>query len=244
MKRVFSDLHLQANSKDKPLTQKLVSKAAELGYKMVATQLTLETKFEEIREAKAICADVGLDFVSRVDLRPGSQEELLSLLRRLRRRFEVICVVCETKEIARQAAKDRRVDLLNFPLLDYRRRFFDRAEAELASASAAGFEVDVKPILVLEGAARVRFLSCLRREVAIAQEFRLPIVVSSGVSEPVLMRKPREVALLSSIFGLTGDAALNAISRNPVEVVGRNRVKLGTGFVAPGIRIIKQGEDC
>jgi len=243
MKRVFTDLHLQANSKNKPLTQKLTSKAAELGYKMVATQLALETKFEEVREVKAICANVGLDFVSRVDLRPRSQEDLLSLLRKLRRRFEVICVVCETKEIARQAAKDRRVDLLSFPLLDYRRRFFDRAEAELASAGAAGFEVDVKPLLVLEGAARVRFLSCLRREVAVAQEFRLPIVVSSGVSEPLLMRKPREVALLSSLFGLSVDSALNAFSRNPAEVVERNREKLGSGFVAPGIRIIKQGED-
>ena len=58
----------------------------------------------------------GLDLASRVDLRPRSQNELVGLLRRLRRRFEIICVLCESKEVARQAAKDRRVDLLNFPL--------------------------------------------------------------------------------------------------------------------------------
>lgn len=243
MKRVFTDLHLQANIKDKTAAQNLINKAAEFGYKMVAMPLSFETKVEEIHKIKAVCADIGLDFVSRINLKPRSQEELLLLLRRLRRRFEIICVLCENKEVARQAAKDHRVDLINFPMLDYRRRFFDRAEAELASASAAGFEVDIKPLLILEDAARVRFLSCLRREVAVALEFHLPITLSSGISEPLLMRKPREVALLSSLFGLTGDAALNAVSRNPFEMVERNRKKLANGFVAPGIRIIKQGEE-
>ena len=85
--------------------------------------------------------------------------------------------------MARQAAKDRRVDLLNFPSLDYHKRFFDRAEAELASGSLTALEVDVKPLLVLEGPSRVRLLMSLRREVAIAREFHVPIVVSSGMAE-------------------------------------------------------------
>jgi RNase P/RNase MRP subunit p30 len=243
MKRVFADLHLRINGKDKAQTQKLMVKAAELGYKQVAVQLAPETRSEEISYLRGSCVDVGLDFVSRVDLRPRSQDELLGLLRKLRRRFEVICVLCETKEVARQAAKDHRVDLLNFPLLDYRRRFFDRAEAELASSCTSGFEIDMKPILVLSGPARVRFLNCLRREVAVALEFRLPVVVSSGVSEPILMRKPREMAILGSLFGLTGDVALDSVSKNPTKLVMRNREKLGTGFVAPGIRVIKRGDN-
>jgi ribonuclease P/MRP protein subunit RPP1 len=244
MKRVFADLHLRVNGKDQAQTQKLIQKAAELGYRQVATQLAPESRPEEISRIKTVCKDMGLDFVSRIDLRPRSQDELVVLLRKMRRRFEVLCVLCETKEVARQAAKDHRVDLLNFPLLDYRRRFFDRAEAELASCGSAGFEVDTKPLLVLEGPARVRFLSCLRREIAVALEFRLPIVVSSGVSEPLLLRKPREVALLSSLFGLSGDASLDAVSHNASELVARNREKLSVGFVAPGIRVVKQGADC
>ena len=244
MKRVFADLHLRINGKDQAQTQKLIQKAAELGYRQVATQLAPESRPEEINRIKTACKEMGLDFVSRIDLRPRSQDELVILLRKMRRRFEVLCVLCETKEVARQAAKDHRVDLLNFPLLDYRRRFFDRAEAELASCGSAGFEVDTKPLLVLEGPARVRLLSCLRREIAVALEFRLPIVVSSGVSEPMLLRKPREIALLSALFGLTGDAALDAVSSNASGLVEANRQKLGAGFVAPGIRVIKQGADC
>jgi ribonuclease P/MRP protein subunit RPP1 len=244
MKRTFADLHLRINSKDPNQTAKLTHKAAELGYKLIAAPLNPETKPEEIRQLKTTCTDLGLDFASRIDLRPRSQNDLLSQLRKYRRRFEVLCGLCETKEIARQAAKDRRVDLLSFPLLDYRRRFFDHAEAELATAGMAGFEVDMKPLLVLEGPARVRFLACLRREIAVALEFHVPIVVSSGVSEAQLMRKPREVALLASLFGLTGVAALDAVSSVPACLVEQNREKLAAGFVAPGIRVVKQGVDC
>lgn len=243
MTRKFSDLHLRVNDKDPAQMTKLAQKAVVLGYKLVGTQLPPETRSEEIQKLRAACAEVDVDFVSRVDLRPRSQNELLNLLRKVRRHFEVLCVLCESKEVARQAAKDHRVDLLNFPLLDYRRRFFDHSEAELASGAAAALEIDVKPILVLTGPPRVRLLSSLRREVSIAREFRLPVVVSSGASELLLLRKPREMAVLASLFGLEGDAALDAVSSVPTGLVERNRQKLSTGFVAPGIRVVKQGKD-
>jgi ribonuclease P/MRP protein subunit RPP1 len=243
MKRTFADLHLRTNGTDPTQTKKLLDKVFELGYTIVATSFSPQAKPEEIRQLRAACSEVGLDFVSRVDLRPHSQNDLLEMLRRLRRRFEVICVSCESKDVARQAAKDHRVDLLSFPFLDARHRFFDRAEAELASCGNAGFEVDVKPLLVLDGPTRVRFLSSLRREVAVALEFHLPVVVSSGVSEPILLRKPRETAALAGLFGLAGEAALDAVSTNPSELVMRNRGKLSAGFVAPGIRVVKQGEN-
>jgi ribonuclease P/MRP protein subunit RPP1 len=243
MKRAFADLHLRVNPKEPLLAPLLVSKAAELGYHVVAVAVSAEAKKSELQALQTQCAEAGLDFVSRVDLYPRNPNDLLNVLRKVRRRFEIVCVMCENKDVARQAAKDRRVDLLSFPLLDYRRRFFDHAEAELASSAVAGYEVDVKPLLVLDGPARVRFLSSLRREVAVALEFHLPLVVSSGVFEPLLLRKPREMALLASLAGLTGVAALDAVSVAPVGLVIRNRDKLSEGFVAPGIRIIKQG-DC
>ncbi len=244
MKRVFADLHLKPNPKDTDQVKKLIAKAAQLGYRYSAVALPPETNAETIRNLKIVAAEVKVDFVSRVDLHPRNQNDLLSMLRKLRRRFEIVSVQCDNKEIARQAAKDRRVDLLSFPSTDYRYRFFDRAEAELASSGAAGFEVDVKPLLVLEGPPRVRFLSTLRRELAVALEFHLPIVLSSGASETVLLRKPRETAMLASLFGLTGSAALDAVSTSPAHMVKVNREKLGANFVAPGIRLIKKGADC
>ena len=123
MKRTYVDLHLKVNFKDLSATQTLLNKAASLGYQMVAVSLPFDARGEEISRLRRQCHDFGIDFVSRTDLRPRSQNELLSALRRLRRRFEIIAVQCENKDVSRHAAKDRRVDLLNFPNLDFRRRF-------------------------------------------------------------------------------------------------------------------------
>lgn len=244
MKRNFADLHVRLNLKGSANASRTINKLATLGYRLIAMPLPPEIREKETAELLSMCSEAKIDFASRVDIKPKTQNELMHQLRRLRRRFELVCVVCENKEVARQAAKDRRVDLLNFPLLDFRKRFFDRAEAELASNSMAALEVDVKPLLVLEGPARVRLLSNLRRETAIAKEFHVPIVVSSGVTSEMLLRKPREQAALAGLFDLGEASALEAVSQNPMAIVKRNRQKLSHRFVAPGIRVIKEGKDC
>lgn len=244
MKRVFADLHLRLNVKDPAGTLRITNKAANIGYRLIAVPLAPETRMEEVAKLREVCKEAGLDFASRIDLRPRTVNELMLRLRRLRRKFEIISVACENKQVARQAAKDRRVDLVSFPLLDFRYRFFDRAEAELASNSLAALEIDVKPLLVLEGPARVRLLSSLRREAEVAMKSHVPIVVSSGVAAEMLLRKPREMAALAFLFGLDEASGLDAVSQNAEVIVKRNREKLDAEFVAPGIRVFKEGKDC
>lgn len=244
MRKTFADLHLRLNVKNLATAFKVITKVASLGYGLIAVPFQPEMREDEASKLKAVCGEVKIDFASRIDLRPRTQNELMHQLRRLRRKFEIICVACENKQVARQAAKDHRVDLLDFPFLDFRRRFFDRAEAELASNGLAALEIDIKPLLVLEGPARIRFLSSLRREADIAKEFHVPIIVSSGVSEVKLLRRPREMAALTSLFGLNEISALKTVAYNPVAIVNRNREKLCSKSVAPGIRIIKEGNDC
>ena len=244
MKRIYADLHLCPNLNNEKQTARMIRKAAALGYRLIAIPVPLSLTEKKVRWLRNLCEEAGIEFASRIDLKPRTPRELIVNLKRLRRRFEIIAVLCETKQVARQAAKDRRVDLLNFPAINFRRRFFDKAEAELASSGLTAFEIDVKPLIMFEGTARVRLMSNLRKEVAIAQKFRVPTIVSSGVSEELHMRKPRELAALASLFDLKETAALEAVSQNPVAIVKRNREKLSPKFVAPGIRVIRRGKDC
>jgi len=244
MKRIYVDLHLCPNLKDYERVSRMITTAPRLGYRQIAITFTPNIAEEEIQRLRSISKEAKIDLASRVDLKPKTPRELIRNLRRLRRRFEIIAVICESKSVARQAAKDRRVDLLNFPSIDFRRRFFDSAEAELASKGLASLEIDMKPLLTLEGLVRIRLLSNLRREVAIAQDFHVPIVISSGVSDEMLMRKARELVALASLFDLDYATAMDAVSKNPLAIVRRNREKLSSRFVAPGIRIIRRGNDC
>lgn len=244
MRKTYADLHLCADFDGSERVSRVIGKASRLGYGLVGVPFPTRCVDAQFERVQKVCEEAGVELASRVDLRPRTPEDLINGLRKFRRRFDVIAVLCESKSVARHAARDRRVDLLNFPQVDFRRRFFDRAEAELASSSLAAFEVDTKPLLVLEGAARIRLLSSLRREVTTAKEFHVPIVVSSGVSDEMLMRKPSELAALASLFDLDKISATEAVSKNPAAIVKRNREKLGSRFVAPGIRVVRRGKDC
>jgi len=244
MKRAYADLHLRANVSDSSQVSRLINKASTLGYGLVAVPLSPWTPEHQLQQVRRVCEEAAIGFASRVDLKPRTPEELLKDVRKLRRRFELIAVMCESKAVARQAAKDRRVDLLNFPQPDFRRAFFDSAEAELASACLASLEVDIRPLLTQEGAAKIRLLSLLRKEVQTAKEFHVPIILSSGVSEELMIRRPLDLAALSFLLGLDKDAATEAVSKNPMAIVRRNREKLSPRFIAPGIRVTRRGNEC
>jgi ribonuclease P/MRP protein subunit RPP1 len=242
MNRCFADLHLRVNPAEPQAIPHFIERAAKFGYNQISIPFTTQLDDAQISSLKAACTAAGLDFVVRADFKPRNQEDLMRFLRKFRRKAEVICIICDDKEIARSAAKDHRVDLINFPSLDYHKRFFDRAEAELAVSNQTALEVDVKSLLVLEGPPRVRLLSSVRREVALAKEFHVPMVLSSGVSEAQFMRMPRDMASIAYLFGLTEVEALDAVSTNPNHIVSVNRMKLGPRFVAPGITILKEGK--
>lgn len=244
MKKNCADLHLCPDVRSAEQFSQLVDRASRLGYHLIAITLPAGFAEKELDDVRHICREARIDLASRIDLKPRTPEELIRNLRKFRRKFELVAVLCESKNVARQAAKDRRVDLLSFPWIDFRRRFFDAAEAQLASDSLASLEIDMKPLLVLEGPGRIRLLSCLRREVAIARRFHVPIVVSSGVSDEFLMRRPMEMASLASLFDLDQTSAVRGVSENPVAIVKRNRAKLSSRFIAPGIRVIRRGTDC
>jgi len=242
--RLFVDLHLCPQLENYDQTRQMIEKSARLGYKAVGIAFPPRAPHEEIVRIDEVCKSVGADLVKRIDLNPRNPKDLLRNLRTLRREAEVISVQCYSKAVARQAAKDRRVDLVMFPSTDPRRRFFDSAEAELASEAFASVEFDMSPLIYLRGFRRVRLISALRKEVSIATKFDVPIVLSSGADDVTLLRKPEDYAALCYLFGLDSAGAKQAFSENPRTIVERNRRKLSPEYVAPGVHVVRRGKDC
>jgi len=238
--RKFVDLHLCAPIDNLKQVERMVNLSAELGYRMIGIPLSLNVSRERIRQIEEICNKAGVGFVTRVDLMPRSSGELLNNLRRFRRKFEIVSVACTSKSVARQAAKDRRVDLLSPCVAFPCKRFFDYAEAELASKKSVAFEIDMMLILSLTGFPRIRLLSSLRKEVAVARKFDIPIIISSGSSDENLLRSPHEYVALASLFDFPESYALQAISDYPQAIVERNKRKLSPFYVAPGMRVVEK----
>ncbi len=242
MKR-FADLHLRVPLNNQPQTEKMLWNAAELGYSLIAIPLPPHATREQISQLQRICREAKIDLAPRLNLSPRTSSELLHSLRRFRRKFEIISVMCPTKDVARQAARDRRVDLLQFSVTSLRKRFFDEAEAELASQAFSSLEIETAPLLRLAGAPRIRLFSRLQREVATAERFNVPITVSSGATDDFLMRGPHDTAALATLINLPLSSALKALSENPYATVERNRKKLSPDYVAPGIHVVGRKGD-
>ena len=242
--RKFADLHLKPSLKDLEQVKNMIGKSVELGFQMVGLPFPSKTGIDEVSRLRKICRDAGVELVSRVDLAPRGRRELLNDLRKLRRRFEIVNVFCTSKIVARQAAKDRRVDLLSFPAAKFPKVFFDRAEAELASSALACLEIDMRPLLSLRGFARIRLLSVLRREVAAAKRVKVPIVFSSGATDVRFLRKPQDFASLGMLFDLDLPLALDALSETPLRIVEMNRQKLSPDYVASGVRVVRRRDCC
>jgi RNase P/RNase MRP subunit p30 len=241
--RFYTDLHLCPQFDNCAHVKEMVEKAAELGYTAIGIPISPKASQKEPEELTAICSSLGVDFVSRIDLSPRTAGELLNILRNLRRKTEVIAVKCYSKEVARQAAKDRRVDLISFPLTHPKKRFFDFAEAELASEAQAALEIDMAPLLTEQGFRRSILLSCLRREVQVANKVHVPIVLSSGANEQFLLRNAEDYCSLAYLFGMNQHDARQAFSVTPKGIVEQNRRKLSPNFLAPGVFVVRRRKD-
>jgi RNase P/RNase MRP subunit p30 len=234
----YADLHLRVPIRDMSQAERMIKKAHMLGYSTVGIPFQPNATGEQISKLKQLCNDKKLDFVSRTNLSPRNSSELLHDLRRYRRKYEIIAVRCNTKDVARQAAKDRRVDLLQFSVTNLRQRFFDEQEAELSSQALSSVEIELAPLLQLTSFSRIRLLSRLRKEAATAQRVDVPITLSSGATNEQQMRGPYDYAALTTIFDLSYSSALKALSQTPLGTVKRNREKLNPNYVAPGIRVV------
>jgi ribonuclease P/MRP protein subunit RPP1 len=225
--RIFVDLHLKPGAQSEMAS--ILETAEILGFSGIAI-----TNTGNSREARE-----GLDVISRIDLKPRNQRDLGSSLKRVRRRYEIVSVECASKPVARQAAKDHRVDILNFsPSASNRRKVgFDHQEASLASGANCSYEVNACDILGQGPLALSKLLPILRREVENARRYDVPVVLSSGAVEPLLMRGPRDLAALMGLIGREVDW-LDAVSTNPWRMVERNREKLSPGFVVPGVKVV------
>lgn len=231
--RHFVDLNIRDPGDPNILTE-MLGLASKLGFKGIALASENPAPQALRDEVQAL----GIYLASRIDLRPRNPNELTKALRRVRRKFEIVAVICGNKAVSRQAAKDRRVDLLRYsPLKTGKSRVgLDRQGAALASGSNCAYEVTLSDLLDSSAEERPRILVNMRRDIWNAEQEGIPIVMASGAGIPLRMREPRAIASITSLLGLNEERGLNTVSENPTKILERNRMKLAPGFVSPGVK--------
>ncbi|MEM4727603.1 MAG: RNase P subunit p30 family protein [Candidatus Bathyarchaeia archaeon] len=229
----YIDLHLKKPARPEDL-RSMLRYATRLGYGAIGLASSDSPNLRDIGR------ELDIEIVTRIDLRPESGRELLRSLSSLRWGYEVVAVECTRKEVARQAAKDHRVDILNFsPSPNTRVKvWFDRQEATLASEAGCALEINISDILTAGPIQCAKLLSVMRVEIENARREDVPVIISSGADSPRLMRGPREIVALLDLLSVEEGEGKEMISRNPLMIVERNRGKMAPGFIAPGVRVV------
>lgn len=243
-KRFFIDLNIKSNiSTGKSSPTQIAKMASHLGFKAVALSDFNLKNLDIVDDVKQIFREHGIDLITRVDINEKTPRQLKQALRKLRRKVEVIAVFCKNLNVARLAARDRRVDLLCFSVKSWRKNFFDKSEAHLAIQGESILEVNLNPIIKAKThGERIQAIRIYSENIRIAKRYNVPIIVTSGASSIYEMRAPRELAALATLLGLTDFEAREALSNAPLNLVRKNREKLSDLYIMPGVKIVKRGD--
>ncbi|MFC1803438.1 RNase P subunit p30 family protein [Thermoproteota archaeon] len=181
-----------------------------------------------------------LDVIHRIDLDPTNTNELLRALRKSRWNTEVITVNCRSKSVARQAGKDRRVDLISFPVTEkWEGNHLDRQQAGLMQSSGCGYFIDLSLLMIDDRYLLRKRIEFLKRNLQNAMKREIPVVASSGATDVWGLRDPHSIASLLGLLNVDEANALEMISANPKAMIDKNRGKLKDSYIVSGVCVIK-----
>ncbi len=212
--------------------------AALLGY--CAISLVLDPRrLDAAVELKRSAAEWGLDFVSRIDVTADSNAAMKRLLRKFRRRVELISVRGLDRRTISFGCRDRRVDLVTVE----RCAKFYRGDLDNLLSQDKSVELVARPLLRYSGRERGAVIRVYREVFERPERRGVKVVVGSGAQRPLEIRGPRELAaLFAEVLDASQRDMLDAISTNPLRLVERNRFKLSEYFIMPGVYLYEGGD--
>lgn len=245
MVRKYVDLHIRSNlSSGSSSIHDIIGMAVKLGFNYIGLADFNRENINQVKELKKTFSEYGVDMVSRVDLFAQNIDDLKKDLRFFRGKIEIISVFCNNLSIARFAARDRRVDVLNFLFNDWKNNFFDVSEAKLSAENNTALEINIADIIRCSYTnERIKMLKIISENIKTALKYNVPVIFSSGAKNVFEMRGPKAMASLSILFGASEFDALNFVSNFPLQLIIENREKLEGKMIYQGVRLLRGSEN-
>lgn len=232
--RRYIDLNMDMELFLEDSPSKVAEEIKKSGFHGIAISATPQADINNLMPIKEDLRKRKLDVALRVNFEPKSRLELLKFLRRNRRRYEIIGIKPLTNELAIISARDHRVDVIYYDL-NNKRVMFRESTAHVCKCA---LEIQIRQLLLLQSQGNLyKILSRLIKEIEIAVEHDIPIVVASSAKKIWEIRAARDIAALGKCLGLSEEYSLDTISKNPMEIISRNRIKLSRKQVMEGVRL-------
>ncbi|MFQ5832956.1 MAG: RNase P subunit p30 family protein [Candidatus Thorarchaeota archaeon] len=209
-----------------------IQMASGFGFKGIASTLPGREPIERTVENMVL--------FTRTDISKKGLRAVKKAVEGARPHSAIVAVSLAETSVANWAANDSRVDLLTLddPLKGASLR---RSTAKLAASSDTALEIPISPLLGLSGLARSKIIKVLRENAQTALDAGMPIVLSSGATEPIALRAPRALCHVGLLFGLDWNDCEKAVYENPNKIVSRNEKRFSSDYLGLGMEIVKRG---
>ncbi len=210
------NLHTLPDGSDSPSRMALAAK--RLGYSgIIICNHTTTGRAFGFDAAKLVG---GIEVVFGAEIVATDQRALHTKAASLRDRSDFLAVHGGDEKINRAACEDPNVDLLAHA--HEGRAGIGVAAAKAARDNQVAIGLDLGPMIRLRGAARVRWMELVRRDLDLIRKFDLNLMISTGAKSHLDLRSPRDLVALACLFGLERERAVEALAL-PESILALNR---------------------
>jgi len=192
--------------------------AHRMGYRCVAVD---NPDPQEAKEYAKPFIEAGIEAYTRVTIESDNWGKALKMIRRASPRYDLVVVKPKSAEVARHAARDPRVALIQLP--PGMARYMDKSQARLLREGGAGVEIVLLPLLYGDDPRRsLRGVMIISRRAAAYESM---IIVTSGARSRWELWSPAAARALLVSFGVPENIALLALSGYPLSIVSSKRLQ-------------------
>lgn len=231
------------------LTPGTLKYVRELGFAGVGASISVqrflaspETALKTFEQLEERGREEGLDVVTRLSIdTPISESLVKKILRKWRARIELITAHAINRQLTALACRDTRVDIVT--LVPGARLL----KGDLMYLREYGKRVELLLAPLQEGDERIRariiaYYVAVLRKLSKGQTYGNSLLLSSGATEVRMLRDARSMAALLYTLGVPYEHALDALSRNVVDLIVECREKLTGVILTRGVKILTREE--
>lgn len=177
---------------------------------------------------------------SGVEIYARNNQDLKKKINKFRDREDVLIVNGGNLKINRAACEDPRVDIIANPYKNRRDSGINHVLARKAAENEVAIELSINPLIKTRLSLRAKLLSYFRQIIKLYRKFEFPVIISSNAHSSYDLRTPYDIITLARCFGMTAVEAENSLSKNPLNIIKRNKIR--KDIVVKGVRMIKMGD--
>lgn len=182
-----------------------------------------------------------IEIIKRLDIdgKELAKNQIIPILRKQRRSTPLITIKCYDPELTGWAAQDNRVDILSFPINKIG-KLFTNSVAKLMIKFEKYLELSLANLYLSPEKLQIQAIRQIKQAMNIAKKKKVSIIVNSGSTSVDQLRSPWELISLFQTLTSSKDSQIDSLSKIPYKLVSKNKVKISSDYIAPGIFKLKE----